>query len=415
MIESSTLCVNGKHYFHRYQSQEWNGPLDLLSWIAEQKIYPKCYWKERGGSKEIAAVGSLLTLHEVPCFDQGNDSPAKFWGGHAFSPSSPSKDGLWKSFPKIAFFLPKYEIIRHGDTCEVLTHALNGPIVDDIDLSFSFFANEPLKDSSIKHFPSKENWNRLIDGSLEKIEAQELQKVVMGRRLSRSFSDTLDPYELLSKLKEKQSYRFALQFAKNQVFIGASPERLYKRKGRDLWSEAIAGTRKRGATDIEDTFLEKELFESEKEQREFAFVKTSMQEKLAPLCEELLHEPKDGIQKTASVQHLCNYFTATIKDSVDDAKILSALHPTAAMGGLPHKSAIEHLLTAEPFERGWYASPIGYIAQDEAELVVAIRSALIEEKTMHLFSAAGIVEGSTAEQEWEELDHKTDHWKQVLQ
>jgi len=80
MSESRTLCVNKRRYFHRFIKQEHFSPIDLLAWLNEQEIYPKCYWQGRDG-KEVAAVGSLLTLYSIPCFDRDNDSPARFWGG----------------------------------------------------------------------------------------------------------------------------------------------------------------------------------------------------------------------------------------------------------------------------------------------------------------------------------------------
>ena len=176
----------------------------------------------------------------------------------------------------------------------------------------------------------------------------------------------------------------------------------------------MAGTRKRGKTPEEDASLANELLENIKERREFEFVKKSIHEALNPLCKKLFSEKEDmRCSKPPNVQHLYHPFEAILHPDVDDEAILQALHPTAAMGGLPKKQALEHIFCHEPFERGWYASPIGMISQERAEFAVGIRSALALENTLHLFGAAGIVEGSIAQKEWEEIEQKTSLWRNL--
>ena len=403
MTESFTLCINGERYFHRSLTKTLHNPLDLIAWLNEQKELPKCYWHGRDG-REVAAFGSVLTLNTVPRFDRDNDSPARFWGGHAFFPSSAPKDDTWRSFPRSAFFLPKYELHRHGKTFELIINAINAPLPEECVLANGYFSKGSMSLKRAAHLPTSKNWQELIEISLEKIESELLKKVVMGRRSTHVAKEKLNALELLSSIREKQSIRFAFQFSPESTFIGATPERLYKRIDRQILTEAIAGTRPLGKEN------EKELREDPKEQREFAYVKTSIAEALSPLCETLSASAEDTIVKTSTVQHLHSTFEGNLLLNVQDSEILSALHPSAAMGGLPKPSALEHLLNHEPFERGWYASPLGFISEHEAEFAVGIRSALVEENRLHLFAAAGIVAGSTADKEWQELQHKIAHW-----
>lgn len=258
-----------------------------------------------------------------------------------------------------------------------------------------------------------EKWNEMIEHSLEQIDQDLFEKVVIARRSTHTNESPLDPLEILSRLKATGSIHFAFQFAKEATFIGATPERLYKREGRNILTEAVAGTRKRGKTEEEDALMEKELLETPKERREFGIVKQSIEESLSPLCVTLTCEDEDSIIKTPNVQHLHNPFTGILRDGVNDDAILKALHPTAAMGGSPKGSALEYLISHEPFERGWYASPVGYVSDEKAEFAVGIRSALVEDAKLHLFAGTGIVAGSTAEQEWEELQHKTSLWDKL--
>ncbi len=411
MAESFTLCLNGERYFHRLAKRELSSSLDLLAWLDGQELGPKFYWKGRDGF-EVAAVGSLLSLSEVPQFDPGNDSPARLWGGHAFSPQTSAKDALWESFPRCGFFLPKYEIVRQDDRVLLICHALNGA-VEEIQVAPAYFSTSQVDIEKSEHFPSQENWTMLIEEALSEIEGQAFDKVVMARRSTHTCSSSINPLQFLSKMQAKGGIRFAIQFTENSTFIGVTPERLYRRERRKLWTEAIAGTRKRGQTEEEDARLEKELLENQKERNEFNFVKTSILEGLKPFCSAIGCQETDGVIKTPNVQHLHNPFEAELLADATDAQILIALHPTAAMGGLPRRSALEHLLRFEPFERGWYASPLGFVSQQTAEFAVGIRSALIKENALHLFAGTGIVAGSVPSKEWDELEHKTSLWRNV--
>lgn len=405
-LKSFTLSVNGQRHFHRMAKRELP-PVDLLPWLDAQELFPKFYWKGRDGL-EVAAVGSLLTLDEVPEFESGNDSPARFWGGHAFSPKTSAKDPLWEDFPRCAFFLPKYEIVGQ----ELISHAIDG-LIEEISIAPAYFSSMSLNIEASQHTPSQENWMALIEKTLGAIEGQAFDKVVMARRSTHLCNQPIHALELLSRMKAKGAIHFAVQFEKGSTFIGATPERLYRRNGRMLFTEAVAGTRKRGKTDEEDARLEKELLENQKERREFNFVKTSIEQALKPYCKAISSQCEDSVLKTPNVQHLHNLFTAELDEGASDAEILTALHPTAAMGGLPKLSALEYLLQSEPFERGWYASPLGYISQSQAEFAVGIRSALIKENRLNLFAGTGIVAGSIPQNEWEELEHKTSLWRNL--
>ena len=95
-----------------------------------------------------------------------------------------------------------------------------------------------------------------------------------------------------------------------------------------------------------------------------------------------------------------------MKKPITDRELIEAFHPTPAVGGFPKRESLNILSSIEPFQRGWYASPVGWISANETHLVVAIRSLLLNESTLHLFAGAGIVADSIAKKEWEEIDHK---------
>ena len=68
----------------------------------------------------------------------------------------------------------------------------------------------------------------------------------------------------------------------------------------------------------------------------------------------------------------------------------------------------------EKFDRGWYAGPIGWIGNESTELVVGIRSALVNNNRLLLYSGAGIIESSDADSEYEEIENKLSNYINIL-
>ena len=66
----------------------------------------------------------------------------------------------------------------------------------------------------------------------------------------------------------------------------------------------------------------------------------------------------------------------------------AALHPTPAVCGRPRERALAALSAAEPFDRGFYSGPFGWISGAAAEFAVAIRSALVHADRPSSASAA---------------------------
>jgi len=226
----------------------------------------------------------------------------------------------------------------------------------------------------------------------------------------------LDALALLARLRAitPNSFHFCFQPEHGLAFIGATPERLYGRVGRTLRSEAIAGTRPNGATAAETARLGYELLHSEKDVREHVFVREQIRQQLAPLCSTLVVAPEPALLKLTRRQHLWTPISGQLHDHVDDADILSRLHPTSAVGGEPTARALQHIAELEPFDRGWYAGPLGWIAHGSAEFAVAIRSGLVDGAQLALYSGAGIVPGSTADGEWDEIENKISDFVNIL-
>ena len=176
----------------------------------------------------------------------------------------------------------------------------------------------------------------------------------------------------------------------------------------------MRGTRPRGTTSGEDQRLAYELLTSDKDQLEHDIVRKSIRQKLHKFVERLDVDSHASVLRLANKQHLCSQVKGVLKRDVGEVDLLQRLHPTPAVGGYPTENALPEIARLEPFDRGWYAAPIGWIGLDDAEFVVGIRSGLVDGKTLSLYSGAGIVKGSDPEQEWLEVDNKIRGFEQLF-
>ena len=119
------------------------------------------------------------------------------------------------------------------------------------------------------------------------------------------------------------------------------------------------------------------------------------------------------VMRLARVQHLRTPITARVErrsggvSDMDVIRVANVLHPSPAVGGTPSDPAVEWILANERFDRGWYAAPVGWTDLDgNGELRVALRSALVDESQVQLFSGAGIVADSDPDDELAETGVK---------
>ena len=404
---------------------------DSLFWLREQQLYPRTYWLGRDGL-EVASVGAAdLQVGEpmegpsalrkrLELLDSLENTDARYYGGFRFDPSAEA-DENWRPFGAYRFVLPRFELHCNGDASELVCNLV---LPRDAGRSAEVLAQledltvpqeTPGRDPNLlpplisrTDSPGWGGWKANVERSLENFSEGRLDKVVLARRADFGFDGDLDAIRLMEELREATPgcFRFCVEPEEGVSFVGASPERLFRREGRNILSEAVAGTRPRGASEADDEELREELLGSEKDRSEHAYVRRSISETLGPLCEELEADESLSEMKLARGRHLVSKVRGTLREGVTDADVLGALHPTPAVGGQPKGVALGEIREMEPFDRGWYAGPVGWIGGGGAEFAVGIRSGLVQGSTLQLFSGAGIVAGSVPEREWAEIEQK---------
>lgn len=393
--------------------------MDLLAWLNQQNHNFRGYWKSKQGDEAawLGAAESLNDLEQVQATIDAldtNDHSLRFYGGIAFTRQS----ATWPSFPRRRFVLPRIEIRQKPGSCEMIINAnfRNRPeheyqcITGELE---GLARIQPLADircdalSRIDQ-PSRDQWQQLVDEVTGGDFQQHTAKVVLSRQTTIALKGTLNPFSLLNQWQQREQdcYSFLFQFDGLRSFVGCSPERLYARCDTELLSEALAGTAPRGQTVQQDCQLGSQLLNDHKNQWENQVVLDDLSRRLQELSLHVNPDAELELVKLKHVQHLKRRITAMISPELDDLSLLDALHPTPAVGGMPRKSAIQYILHHEGYARGWYTGAVGWFSGAASEFSVAIRSALVLPDHVHAFAGAGIVAGSQAELEWQELNHK---------
>jgi menaquinone-specific isochorismate synthase len=414
-------------------------PVDLPRWLAANPGAPRFYWAERGGRFEWAGVGVAdelvagaagsgpAPLAQIASRLSPGAGGLRYFGGLSFD-GRPAADRAWAPFGAARFTLPRFEITREEGVwnlaCTVAPEPGAAPhrTLRGIEEELSRLRTgqkAPAAPPALLHradSPGQAEWVRAVEGVLSRIEHGSLEKVVLARRTDFRFAEAPDPFLLLHRLRAANpaGFHFAFQPEEGSTFLGVSPERLYRREGRHIVSEAVAGTRRRGDSEREDEAMGYALLESEKDRREHRLVADEVGRKLDGLCRTYRSDREVSLLKLARLQHLRRGFEGTLRAGVDDEAIVAALHPTPAVAGNPTAAAVAEIASREPFHRGWYAGPLGWIGAEGADFTVAIRSGLLSGSRLALFTGAGIVRGSMPHAEWEELENKLAGFVRVI-
>ncbi|HAN31393.1 MAG TPA: hypothetical protein DCQ06_07330 [Myxococcales bacterium] len=403
----------------------------LMDILADFDGRRRVFWRDRddrlqvGGVGEAWSVGGLSWtmrdgLAELVSALQDAPGRMRVFGGVCFSGELRST-GPWKDFGAWRFALPRVEFGIDQDGAWLALHLKTAPqrqeddIVQALDVLHAFTtppkpqSKKAAKPLDIADLPDLAQWTNGVDSALKDIEAGVFRKVVFARRRRVRFSQDADPMHMFIALstQEQATFRFFVQPAPDSAFFGASPERLFSLRGDRILTEALAGTRPRGATDAQDSALATELLNSDKDGREHDAVVQMLTGALQQLSESVELDRSPQVMQLTRVQHLYTPIVARARCRGQVAETLDGLHPTPAVCGSPRDAAQRWITQNEPFQRGLYAAPVGWVGGGgDADFTVAIRSALLQDRHLDVFSGAGLVAGSDAQTEWQEIDHK---------
>lgn len=236
-----------------------------------------------------------------------------------------------------------------------------------------------------------------------------LDKVVLSRALDLCYdAQTIDPEAVYRNLLALYStaYVFSVRNPSTGEYVmGASPELVVGAEDGRCSTHPLAGSSARRTADgpTEDAQAGEALLRSAKDRAEHATVVDDIAARLGPLCASLTVPPAPTLLATPQLWHLGTAMSGTLRPGVTALDAARAVHPTPAICGMPRNEALDLIREVEPYERGFYGGLVGWMDQHgNGEWALNLRSGRVGEGRATLCAGAGIVSGSTPQNEHHE-------------
>ncbi len=269
-------------------------------------------------------------------------------------------------------------------------------------------AEEPFDFSGFDSETTKETFIKNVEIAKEHILAGDIFQVVLSRRMKSAFNG--DPLSLYRKHRANNPtpYMFYIDFDGYTV-IGSSPESLIKTRAHTVFSNPIAGTKRRGKTNEEDLLIEQELKNDEKELAEHKMLVDLGRNDLGKICEfgSVRVDKYMAVEKYRHVMHLVSEVSGHLISDKTAIDALAACLPAGTVSGAPKVRAMEIINSLEKSKRGLYSGAVGYISADgNMDFALAIRTMILKEGSAYIQAGAGIVYDSNPESEYQETINK---------
>ncbi|PKO89370.1 MAG: hypothetical protein CVU16_12235 [Betaproteobacteria bacterium HGW-Betaproteobacteria-10] len=347
------------------------------------------------GNNRFAALGNAFTGF---CQQWRREGQAIVFSGFAFDDNSSNT-----SFPNALLAIPAILLENINGHCSATLSTPAGRRQQAV-ADWLHYLNQPSRPSSpeiLASYPeilAERAWMARSNAALRDIQAGRVDKIVLSRRRKIIARQAFSAAPILARLLDQQGASLVYAHGNGeQVFLGATPERLVRLQGKQLSADALAGT----------AWPDSMALASEKNRHEQSLVVRAVYEALSPLCAHLPQISPVQAHSAGHLMHLRSKITATVQTGTSLFDLVRALHPTPAVGGFPAAAALAWLTAHGEQRPAWYSGGFGLLSPDgDGEFSVALRSALLQRNTAELHAGAGIVAGSEPQQELAETEAK---------
>lgn len=380
--------------------------------FTDQFVY---YDKER--PNRYMGLGRCIAIPSLESADvvlQGiEDHQPILFSFNRFDESNPAPaDPMMSSFPKVRLMVPELVLIENESGTFLQVNSL-GPVYQGRVERFVRHARQA-KSRTHRDMPyqleldSFEDWRRVMNVGLERIRAHRIDKLVPSRRIYLQTEEPFSSKDVLVNLIDGDARGCVFMYRYGDVFFcGCTPELLVRKQGSLVESMCLAGTTSCGASEEERLQRADVLMNDDKNRREHEFVVKFMRDVFGRNCYNVDIPAEPMIKPLRHVQHLCTPVSAQVMEGRTLLSLASQLHPTPALSGTPVGEAMMTLREAESYNRGFFGGAVGYIdGAGDGEFSVAIRSGVFDGEAGWLYAGCGIVEGSDAREEFDEIDLK---------
>jgi len=327
-------------------------------------------------------------------------------GGFAYRPDR-DPSGPWSGFPAVLLRVPALAVTRVRGRMFAIAAAAGAEAL--LELAHTGVRAPAARRLDVTSVRNPVAWTAAVETAAARLRAGEAAKVVLAREVVARGDGVVSAGMVARTLRSAypSCFTYLVTGADGTAFAGASPELLIRRSGRRAFSQPMAGSVARGATEADDDRLARQLEASAKDNAEHRLASDFVVEALRPFAQSVSARPPEVVRFT-NIQHLATAVTAELLDPPADAlELASALHPTPAVGGWPRAAADTLIDELEGMERGWYAGAVGWIdSHGDGEFAVALRCGLLWEDGARLYAGVGVMPDSDPARELEETELK---------
>ncbi|MDO5970989.1 chorismate-binding protein [Flavivirga aquimarina] len=299
---------------------------------------------------------------------------------------------------------------------------------DVTDIESHIELTDKKEGSTTEDSKEKQQHINLIKKGVDAIANNQLKKVVLSRQETVTIADP-NPISVFKSLLCAYTSAFVYCWYHPQVglWLGATPETLIKIEGNRFSIMALAGTQDyKGTLDV--------VWE-DKEKEEQQFVTDFIIDNLKPSVESFKVSDVETV-KAGNLLHLKTMISARLKPESNLKEVVSVLHPTPAVCGLPKHDAKQFILKNESYNRAFYTGFLGElnmatklesrsakrnienraytINKKSTRLYVNLRCMQLKNKEAIIYVGGGITKYSVPEKEWQETVSKSLIIKNVL-
>lgn len=339
--------------------------------------------------------------------------PPVFFSFNRFDAENPAPtDELFEAFPRLKFMLPEVVLIENERGATLQVNSLSPVYAGRVTRFLKQARQAPKRTHASIPFSlepdSREVWAAAVNEALSAIDEGRVEKVVLSRRQKLEATRPFSSKDLLVNLIDGNARGTVLLYRYADVFFcGCTPELLVRKRGQKLESMCLAGTCPAGASEEERARLALQLLADAKNRAEHDYVVKFIREVFGRTCYDVQVSDEPGILPLRHVQHLHTPATAQVLEGVDLWEMKDDLHPTPAVAGTPVGEAKMLIRRIEAFNRGLFAGAAGYIdGAGDGEFSVALRTGVFDGETGWVYAGCGIVAGSVADDEYDEIAMK---------
>lgn len=362
------------------------------------------------------------------------------FGSFAFDDVSPGDEEEDPARASGVLIVPRVVVGRRGERAWLTTISLVGdrsaPVGEDLLSAYPVLpVTDPghvaLADGAV----GAADWPAVVAEGIARIQAGDLEKVVLARDVVATTEHPIDSRHLLGRLAS--AYDACWTFSVDGM-VGATPELLVRSEKGLVASRVLAGTIRREhaaasaseasarSADDADLLRAAQLARSSKDLEEHEFAVRSVAAALEPFCSSMNVPEAPFVLHLPNVMHLATDVTGVLTDQgttsgrrpPSSLSLAAALHPSAAVCGTPTTAARDLIREIEGLDRARYAGPVGWVGADgDGEWGIALRSAELSPTNPHhirLFAGCGIVAASNPQSELAESEAKLDPMRYAL-